>query len=66
MGVDDEGAAEAKLLQSLHSRSAELATLLEECSRFFLEMAARYATARECPSPLPSGYAALLYLYDLR
>jgi hypothetical protein len=35
-------------------------------ARFFLEMAVRYATLREPPSPLPSGYAALLYLYGLR
>ena len=35
-------------------------------ARFFLEMAVRYATLSECPNPLPSGYAALLYLYRLR
>ena len=35
-------------------------------ARFFLEMAVRYATLEECPNPLPSGYAALLYLYGLR
>jgi hypothetical protein len=35
-------------------------------ARFFLEMAVRYATLREPPMPLPSGYAALLYLYGLR
>jgi len=35
-------------------------------ARFFLEMAVRYATLTECPNPLPSGYAALLYLYGLR
>jgi hypothetical protein len=35
-------------------------------ARFFLEMAVRNATVREPPSPLPSGYAALLYLYGLR
>ena len=34
-------------------------------ARFFLEMAVRYADLRESPTPLPSGYAALLYLYDL-
>ena len=146
MVVDDDHSAETQLLQNLHSRRAELATLLEECSshwgfedpiyrfyhqsfkvyslqnetarivnmleslapdrplnpwfrqiveqgtgrsfrqednadwtrvtrpmleaffhaRFFLEMAVRYSTVRECPNPLPSGYAALLYLYGLR
>ena len=35
-------------------------------ARFFLEMAVRYATLSELPTPLPSGYAALLYLYALR
>ena len=31
-----------------------------------LEMAVRYSNLPEPPSPLPSGYAALLYLYGLR
>jgi len=35
-------------------------------ARFFLEMAVRYATLESPPRPLPSGYAALLYLYGLR
>ena len=35
-------------------------------ARYFLEMAVRYADLDEPPSPLPSGYAALLYLYGLR
>ena len=35
-------------------------------ARFFLEMAVRYAPLTESPNPLPSGYAALLYLYGLR
>lgn len=35
-------------------------------ARFFLEMAVRYAHLAEPPRPLPSGYAALLYLYELR
>lgn len=35
-------------------------------ARFFLEMAVRYAHLDRPPDPLPSGYAALLYLYDLR
>ncbi len=35
-------------------------------ARYFLEMAARYSELRTPPQPLPSGYAALLYLYDLR
>ncbi len=35
-------------------------------ARFFLEMAVRYATLERPPRPLPSGYAALLHLYQLR
>jgi hypothetical protein len=35
-------------------------------ARFFLEMAVRYALVDSLPRPLPSGYAALLYLYQLR
>ena len=35
-------------------------------ARFFLEMAVRYAAPDGPPSPLPSGYAALQYLYQLR
>lgn len=35
-------------------------------ARFFLEMAVRYAELKTPPQPLPSGYAALLYLYQLR
>lgn len=35
-------------------------------ARFFLEMAVRYADLQTPPNPLPSGYAALLYLFGLR
>lgn len=35
-------------------------------ARFFLDMAVRYSTFQEPPVPLPSGYAALLYLYGMR
>ena len=35
-------------------------------ARFFLEMAVRYSKLQSPPRPLPSGYAALLYLYGLR
>jgi hypothetical protein len=35
-------------------------------ARFFLEMAVRYADLEKPPQILPSGYAALLYLYGLR
>ena len=35
-------------------------------AKFMVEMAVRYADLREPPQPMPNGYAALLYLYDLR
>ena len=35
-------------------------------ARFFLEMAVRYGMLEGPPPPLPSGYAALLHLYQLR
>jgi len=35
-------------------------------ARYFLEMARHYADRTEPPQPLPSGYAALLYLFNLR
>ncbi len=35
-------------------------------ARFFLEMAVRYSDLQEPPQTLPSGYAALLYLFGLR
>ena len=35
-------------------------------ARFFLEMVVHYADLDAPPSPLPSGYAALLYLFGMR
>ena len=35
-------------------------------ARYFLEMACRYRQPPEKDQPLPSGWAALLYLYNLR
>ena len=35
-------------------------------AKFMIEMAVRYADLPNPPQPMPSGYAALLYLYDLR
>jgi hypothetical protein len=35
-------------------------------ARYFLEMAVRYSELESPPRSLPSGYAALLYLYGLR
>ena len=34
--------------------------------RFMLEMAVRYADLPQPPQPMPNGWAALLYLFDLR
>lgn len=35
-------------------------------ARFMVEICVRYAQLETPPQPLPSGYAALLYLYNLR
>lgn len=35
-------------------------------ARYFLEMACRYANPPELDQPMPSGWAALLYLFNLR
>ena len=35
-------------------------------ARYMVEMAVRYVELREPPQPMPSGWAGLLYLYDLR
>jgi hypothetical protein len=35
-------------------------------AKFMIEMSVRYADLLSPPQPMPSGYAALLYLYDLR
>ncbi len=35
-------------------------------AKFMIEMAVRYSDSTELPEMLPSGYAALLYLFDLR
>jgi hypothetical protein len=35
-------------------------------AKFMIEMAVRYASLPEPPALMPSGWAALLYLYDLR
>ena len=35
-------------------------------ARYMIEMAVRYLELSEPPQPMPSGWAGLLYLYDLR
>lgn len=35
-------------------------------ARYFLEMAVTYADLEEAPSMMPSGWAAVLYLFDMR
>jgi hypothetical protein len=35
-------------------------------AKYMVEMAVRYADSPQPPQPMPSGYAALLYLYDIR
>ncbi len=59
-----------KLFQVEHNRDWDQHTrpMLEAFAhaKFMIEMAVRYAGLPEPPHPLPSGWAALLYLYDLR
>jgi hypothetical protein len=35
-------------------------------SKYFLEMSVKYSDVKTPPNPMPSGYAGLLYLFDLR
>lgn len=35
-------------------------------AKYFLEMAVRYSHYQQCPNILPSGFASILYLYNLR
>ncbi len=59
-----------KEFEMAHNENWEAHTrpMLEAFShaKFMMEMAVRYADVSEPPRPLPSGYAALLYLFDLR
>ena len=59
-----------KTFEMEHNREWERHTrpMLEAFAhaKFMIEMAVRYADLNEPPQPLPSGYAALLYLYDMR
>jgi hypothetical protein len=59
-----------KEFQMEHNRNWEDHTrpMLEAFAhaKFMIEMAVRYTALTEPPQPMPSGYAALLYLYDLR
>lgn len=59
-----------KKFEMAHSRDWDRHTrpMLEAFAhaKFMIEMAVRYADLPTPPQPMPSGYAALLYLYDLR
>lgn len=63
-------AGTGKIFESAHNRRwTEMTRPILEAffhARFFLEMASRYRSLESPPHLLPSGYAALLYLYDLR
>lgn len=67
-----EHAGESALLENMRARRSDLVRhtrpILEAFfhARFFLEMAVRYADLPGPPTSLPSGWAALLYLYELR
>ena len=47
-------------------RAATPASRMFEEFKFMVEMAVRYADLPNTPVPMPSGWAALLYLFDLR
>lgn len=59
-----------KKFEMEHNRNWEAHTrpMLEAFShaRFMVDMAVRHADVSVPPRPLPTGYAALLYLFDLR
>ena len=59
----------AAVVESREIPSAETEQIVEAYlhAHYFLEMAVRYGkTLKEPPIQLPSGWAALLYLYRLR
>jgi hypothetical protein len=68
-GIVNEGTGRALQLAD-NDRWLEVTRPMLEAlfhARFFLEMAVRYARELDdVPATLPSGWAALLYLYDLR
>jgi len=64
-----EAGTEKKFKDEDNSRWTEVTRPILEAffhARFFLEMAVRYAHLESPPQPLPSGYAAFLYLFGLR
>ena len=67
--IVEEGTAK-KLAPEDNQRWLEVTRPIVEAffhARYFLEMAVRYGTELDRPpSVLPSGWAAFLYLYDLR
>jgi hypothetical protein len=68
-GIVNEGTGRA-LQRGDNDRFLEVSRPMLEAlfhARFFLEMAVRYSRElHDVPATLPSGWAALLYLYDLR
>jgi hypothetical protein len=68
MQIVAEGTGKAFTMQDNQNWLLTTRPILEAFfhARYFLEMAVRYGTLESPPLPLPSGYAALLYLYGLR
>lgn len=66
--IISDGADTEFNLQNNKNRDRHPRLMLEAFAhaKFMIEMAVRYADLPEPPQVLPSGYAALLYLYDLR
>ncbi len=66
--IISDGAGTEFNLRDNKNRDGHTRSILEAFAhaKFMIEMAVRYADLPEPPQVLPSGYAALLYLYDLR
>jgi hypothetical protein len=68
LGIVEAGRGKEFKLEDNRNWTATTRPILEAFfhARFFLEMASRYHSLDKPPRLLPSGYAALLYLYRLR
>ncbi|MGZ5440666.1 MAG: hypothetical protein ACXW31_08470 [Thermoanaerobaculia bacterium] len=65
--MPSDTAAEHLLLSNIKQRMPELETLLERAQSHWEYEAIEYGRKLDAPpQTLPSGWAAVLYLYDLR
>ncbi len=69
MEIVEEGTGKEFAMEANQRWAAEIRPILEAFfhARFFLEMACKYGRELEsAPTMLPSGWATLLYLFDMR